>query len=180
MSLPVLLNEPLCAIQRQCEFLVRDEHLYREAAVTDDPVRRLVLAQIAQISPFQQIKTRKKKPFNPMLGETFEMVTEHYRFVGEKVYHRPQQVTAYCLEGESYKLQMYQSGNPKFMLNGGKGKLCIEMNGCRDLYFKKYDEHCSFMHPKFMIKNLIWGGNFPDVGGNLTAINHKTGEKVLM
>jgi len=45
----------------------------------------MVLAQIAQITPFVQIKCRKKKPFNPMLGETFEMVTEHYRFYGEKV-----------------------------------------------------------------------------------------------
>jgi hypothetical protein len=45
----------------------------------------MVLAQIAQITPFVQIKSRKKKPFNPMLGETFEMVTEHYRFLAEKV-----------------------------------------------------------------------------------------------
>ena len=34
-------------------------------------------------------KIRKRKPFNPMLGETFEMVTENFRFMSEKVSHVP-------------------------------------------------------------------------------------------
>jgi hypothetical protein len=28
-------------------------------------------------------KIRTKKPFNPMLGETYELVTEDFRFVSE-------------------------------------------------------------------------------------------------
>lgn len=35
-------------------------------------------------------KIRKRKPFNPMLGETFEMVTDDYKFMIEKVMHVPE------------------------------------------------------------------------------------------
>jgi hypothetical protein len=35
------------------------------------------------------MKLRKRKPFNPMLGETYELVTENYRFLAEKVQHTP-------------------------------------------------------------------------------------------
>ena len=112
VSLPVIINEPLCLLQRFGALLTADEYLYRQAAVSEDPVRRMVLAQIAQITPFVSIKLRRKKPFNAMLGETFEMVTEHYRFLAEKVSHTPKQILAFCLEGEHYELLCYNSPKP--------------------------------------------------------------------
>ena len=36
---------------------------------------------------FNCIKTRMKKPFNPMLGETYELVTDKVRVISEKVEH---------------------------------------------------------------------------------------------
>jgi len=113
-----------------------------------------------------------------MLGETFEMVTEHFRFLGEKVYHRPKQVIAFCLEGENYKLLSHNQPNPKFNFNGGRGMLTMNQAGCRDMYFKKYDEHMSFMNPQIVTKNIVWGGLYSDLAGSLTAINHKTGERI--
>ena len=32
---------------------------------------------------------RTKKPFNPMLGETYELVTEDFKFISEQVSHHP-------------------------------------------------------------------------------------------
>ena len=37
-----------------------------------------------------------------MLGETFEYVTEHFRFLGEKIQHNPKNILAFYLEGENY------------------------------------------------------------------------------
>lgn len=54
----------------------------------------------------------------------------------------------------------------------------MHIEGCRDIYFKKFDEHISFTHPTFAIRNLIWGGNFPDVGGRIEALNNTTGERM--
>ena len=52
--------------------------------------------------------------------------------------------------------------------------------GCRDMYFKKYDEHVTYQHPKMCIKNIIFGGIYPDIRGQLHAINHKTGERIYL
>jgi len=46
------------------------------------------------MSQFNLTKGRTKKPFNPMLGETYELVTEEYRFLSEQVSHHPP-VSAY-------------------------------------------------------------------------------------
>jgi hypothetical protein len=45
----------------------------------------MTLAVIALISSYSSTKIRKRKPFNPMLGETFEMVTEDFKFLAEKI-----------------------------------------------------------------------------------------------
>ena len=79
------MNEPISALQRIGETMVASEHIFRQAAETKDPVRRLVIAYIGIISAFSTLKTRKRKPFNPMLGETFEIVQNNYRFLAEKV-----------------------------------------------------------------------------------------------
>tara|TARA_B110000285_G_C14948050_1_gene525331 strand:+ start:729 stop:887 length:159 start_codon:yes stop_codon:yes gene_type:complete len=42
-----------------------------------------------------------KKPFNPLLGETFEYVTRKYRFLGEQVSHHPP-ISAFKFEGNGY------------------------------------------------------------------------------
>lgn len=57
-----------------------------KAALDEDPVKRLALAVIssALIAP-NSMKMRKKKPFNPMLGETYELVTDKFKIVSEKV-----------------------------------------------------------------------------------------------
>ena len=56
--------------------------------------------------------------------------------------------------------------------------LTLNQAGCRDMYFKKYDEHISFMNPQIVTKNIVWGGLYSDLAGSLTAINHNTGERI--
>ena len=68
--------------------MLGDEYFY-QAANCPDPVERLALIKIAIVSAFGTVKYRKKKPFNPMLGETFEFVTDKARYISEKVMHQP-------------------------------------------------------------------------------------------
>ena len=56
----------------------------------------------------------------------------------------------------------------------------MNIEGCRDIYFKKFDERVSFSHPTLAMRNLIWGGNFPDVGGRVEALNNNTGERMYV
>ena len=63
--------------------------------MSEDPVERSCLAVIALITSFSSVKYRKKKAFNPMLGETYEIVTDKVRYITEKVQHVPQQMVAF-------------------------------------------------------------------------------------
>jgi hypothetical protein len=69
-----------------------------------DPIRRMALVVVATLSGLHTMKYRKRKPFNPMLGETYELVTSNYRFFAEKIEHLPKQVFCYMLEGKAYTL----------------------------------------------------------------------------
>jgi hypothetical protein len=49
----------------------------------------MALVCVSIIAPFNTMKFRTKKPFNPMLSETFEYVTEKVRCLSEKIEHEP-------------------------------------------------------------------------------------------
>ena len=89
VSMPVIMNEPMSGLQRFAEMLVDEEEQFRIAAHTDDPVKRLTRVCMAFVSFLASSKLRKRKPFNPMLGETYEMVTDKFRFLSEKTGHVP-------------------------------------------------------------------------------------------
>jgi hypothetical protein len=180
VSMPVIINEPLSALQRNAEFLCCAEAKYREAAQCDDSLRRLILTWVASITGLNSIKKRKKKPFNPMLGETFEMVGEHYRFLAEKIQHTPIQISCSLLEGLGYKVWAYDKPNFKFGFGGGRGMIEIGPKGFFDIYYKKYDEHISIQKGPLYAKNIIFGGVYIDLGGQSVVYSAKTKEKVVI
>lgn len=60
---------------------------------------RGVYSTVAFVSAMNFAKMKKRKPFNPMLGETYELVTEKFRYIAEKCEHIPRQITCFELEG---------------------------------------------------------------------------------
>lgn len=111
VSMPVIMNEPMSGLQRFAESLIDEEEAFRIAAKTDDPVKRLMRVCIAFVSMLSSTKMRKRKPFNPMLGETYELVTDKFRFLAEKTGHLPVQTSACIMEGEGYTLSGSNSVN---------------------------------------------------------------------
>ena len=85
VSLPCILNEPVNGMQREAENYILGEGMINRAAIETDPVKRIALVICATMTGMQSSQVRKKKPFNPMLGETYELVTDRFRFVAEKV-----------------------------------------------------------------------------------------------
>ena len=85
------------------------------------------------------VKTRIKKPFNPMLGETYELVTEDFRWISEQVSHHPP-ITAYYQEGKNYKIHGFNDTKSSFGFGGGKGLMEIYQKGYLDYYYEKFDE----------------------------------------
>ena len=71
---PVYFNEPLSMLQKVAERF-KTEHLLQEASKhADDPVMRMAIVSAFMISMYSGIENRITKPFNPTLGETFEMM----------------------------------------------------------------------------------------------------------
>ncbi|KAL3060347.1 hypothetical protein OYC64_014830 [Pagothenia borchgrevinki] len=91
VAMPVQLNEPLNALQRLCEELEYSELLDR-AANTQDPFERMVYIATFIVSGYASSYYRTGgKPFNPLLGETYECdrPDKGFTFVAEQVSHHP-------------------------------------------------------------------------------------------
>ncbi|KAG7227741.1 hypothetical protein INR49_029506 [Caranx melampygus] len=91
VSMPAALNEPVNLLQRLCEELEYSE-LLDTASNTPDPYQRMVYIAAFAISGYSTATFRNRyKPFNPVLGETYECVREDrsFHFVSEQVCHHP-------------------------------------------------------------------------------------------
>ena len=91
ISMPVTLNEPLSTLQRLCEELEYSE-LIEKAVKSETALERLQWVVAFSISSYGSCNARAShKPFNPLLGETFECVRDDkgFRFISEQVSHHP-------------------------------------------------------------------------------------------
>ena len=90
MTLPVSFNEPTSLLQRVAEDMEYAD-LLDIAADRPDATERMVYVAAFAASEYASTTGRVAKPFNPLLGETYEYVRpdKGYRFVIEQVSHHP-------------------------------------------------------------------------------------------
>uniref|UniRef100_A0A8C6KUX8 Oxysterol-binding protein n=1 Tax=Nothobranchius furzeri TaxID=105023 RepID=A0A8C6KUX8_NOTFU len=115
VSMPAVLNEPLCLLQRLSEELEYPE-LLDIANHTDDPYERMVYVAAFSISGYAWASWRNRyKPFNPVLGETYENHREDrgFRFISEQVSHHPP-ISACHAESENFTFWQDQRWKNKF------------------------------------------------------------------
>lgn len=95
----VNFNEPLSMLQRLTEDLEYHE-LLDKAARCDSSLEQMCLVAAFSVSSYSTTVHRTAKPFNPLLGETYELdrLEEFgYRSLCEQVRARPQGVSVYSL-----------------------------------------------------------------------------------
>ena len=90
MTLPVSFNEPTSLLHR-CGEDMEYSDLLDLAAERTESIERLVYVAAFAASEYASTIGRVAKPFNPLLGETFEYVRpdKNYRFFVEQVSHHP-------------------------------------------------------------------------------------------
>lgn len=90
MTLPVTFNEPTSLLYR-CGEDMEYADLLDLAADRSDSIERLLYISAFAASEYASTIGRVAKPFNPLLGETFEYVRpdKNYRFFIEQVSHHP-------------------------------------------------------------------------------------------
>lgn len=90
MTLPVSFNECTSLLQRVAEDMEYTD-LLDQAADRSDSTERMVYVAAFAASEYSSTINRVAKPFNPLLGETYEYVRpdKGYRFFVEQVSHHP-------------------------------------------------------------------------------------------
>lgn len=68
-----MINEPLSFLQRLCEVDLEYSELLDRAASMEDSTQQMASVCAFAVASYSSTGYRIKKPFNPLLGETFEM-----------------------------------------------------------------------------------------------------------
>ncbi|KAA3449629.1 oxysterol-binding protein-related protein 1C-like isoform X1 [Gossypium australe] len=107
VCLPVYFNEPLSSLQKCFEDLEYSYLLDRayEWGKRGNKLMRILNVAAFAVSGYSSTEGRICKPFNPLLGETYEAVfpDKGVRFFSEKVSHHPMIVACHC-QGTGWKL----------------------------------------------------------------------------
>ncbi|KAK6922319.1 Oxysterol-binding protein [Dillenia turbinata] len=106
VCLPVYFNEPLSSLQKcfeDLEYSYLVDRALEWGKQGNDLMRILNIAAFA-VSGYASTEGRQCKPFNPLLGETYEAdyPDKGLRFFSEKVSHHPMIVACHC-EGRGWK-----------------------------------------------------------------------------
>ena len=184
IAMPVTSNEPVSILQTISESFEYASLLQK--LPSSGPVFNSLSVVSAFAVSFLSIyrdRTRAlRKPFNPLLGETFELVREDmgFRLIAEKVCHRPQ-VFAFHADHKDWECSYSVTPVQKFW---GKS---IEFNneGTLELLSKVTGELFEWAQPTTLMKNLIAGKRYLEpcnefevvssMGGKATISFEKTG-----
>jgi len=175
VSLPVWIFEPLSFLQIMCEPMQYAELLLK-ASESKDQFNRMGYL-LAFIASGYSCAVRNKKPFNPLLGETFEFEDkEHkWRFFAEQVSHHPPIGVAHVShEGFVFRFEMGTS--TKFRGNS----IDVKVNGLNTLEFTKFNDVFTWGHMDTIAHNIIIGGMWVDHFGTLEIKNHTTGDRGVL
>ncbi|XP_073162116.1 oxysterol-binding protein-related protein 6 isoform X3 [Lepidochelys kempii] len=171
VSMPVELNEPLNTLQHLCEELEYSE-LLDKAAETDDPYERMVLIAAFAASGYASTYYRAgSKPFNPVLGETYECIREDkgFRFFSEQVSHHPPVSACHC-ESKNFVFWQDIRWKNKFW---GKSMEILPI-GTLNVTFPKYGDYYVWNKVTTCIHNILSGRRWIEHYGEITIRNTKS------
>ncbi|CAD7696464.1 unnamed protein product [Ostreobium quekettii] len=182
ITMPSTINEPLSALQRLAEELEYSAILDRAAACATG-VDRLLHVSAFVLSSYSSMLLRDSKPFNPLLGETFEYSRGGVRFLAEQVSHHPP-VSCFWARGgdpnggseEGFELHGELELRSKFW-----GKSVAVMSAGR-LQLRLCGSGDEFVWDKaaVSINNIILGKLWLDVHGDVCVENRATGESARL
>lgn len=181
ISMPVSSNEPLSALQRVAEGLEYAQ-LLDAAAKSPSPQHRHLLVAAFSISYFSSSRARERairKPFNPMLGETFELVRSdaetpgNFRFLAEKVSHRP--VKMAC-QADSPLWSFAHSATPVQKFWGKSAELITEGKVYVVLRLADGVDECySWPIATVFLRNVVMGEKYFEPVGSVSVLNESSG-----
>uniref|UniRef100_A0A1A8HRJ2 Oxysterol-binding protein n=1 Tax=Nothobranchius kuhntae TaxID=321403 RepID=A0A1A8HRJ2_NOTKU len=178
ITMPIVFNEPLSFLQRISEYM---EHTYliNRACSLSNSIERMQAVAAFAVSAVASQWDRTGKPFNPLLGETYELVREDqgFRLISEQVSHHPP-VSAFHAESLSGDFIFHGSIYPKLKFWGKSVE--AEPKGTITLELLKHNEAYTWSNPYCCVHNIILGKLWIEQYGTVEIVNHRTGEKCVL
>ncbi|KAL9828103.1 putative oxysterol-binding protein [Arabidopsis thaliana] len=171
VTLPVIIFEPMTMLQKMAE-LMEYSHLLDMADKTEDPYLRMVYASSWAISVYYAFQ-RTWKPFNPILGETYEMANYNgVNFISEQVSHHPPMSAGHA-ENEHFTYDCTSKLKTNFWaipLTFTQTRVTLKRDGVV----------LDLVPPLTKVHNLIFGRTWVDSPGEMIMTNQTTGDKVVL
>ena len=174
IALPVFFNEPMSTLQKIIDFIEYD-YLLRRANKLDDQYLRLVHVFSILFILYSSVPFRVKKPFNPLLGETFEYFEGEVRCVLDQVSPHPPISAFYC-DCDDYTIWGHISVKANLSLSG----FSLVPKGPFNVKLKRTEELFTFERPKYSMHNYMIGALYLWINGDMTCTNSKTGDKLVV
>uniref|UniRef100_A0A8C1C3L6 Oxysterol-binding protein n=1 Tax=Cyprinus carpio carpio TaxID=630221 RepID=A0A8C1C3L6_CYPCA len=175
IPMPVNFNEPLSMLQRLTEDLEYSELLDR-AARCDSSLEQMCLVAAFSVSSYSTTVHRTGKPFNPLLGETYELdrVEEYgYRSICEQISHHPPAAAHHVISQRGWTLWQEITIDSKF-----RGKyISIMPLGHIHLKFHTSGNHYVWSKVTSTVHNIIVGKLWIDQSGDIIIMNHRNKDK---
>ncbi|KAJ8416481.1 hypothetical protein AAFF_G00357690 [Aldrovandia affinis] len=174
IPMPVNFNEPISMLQRLSEDLEYCE-LLDKAAKCQSSLEQLCYVAAFTVSSYSTTVHRTGKPFNPLLGETYELDRlreSGYRSLCEQVSHHPPAAAHHVISERGWTLRQEIALASKF-----RGKyLSIMPLGSIHCLFEKSNNHYSWKKVTTTVHNIIVGKLWIDQSGEIDVVNHQTGD----
>ncbi|XP_072304773.1 oxysterol-binding protein-related protein 2b isoform X2 [Eucyclogobius newberryi] len=178
ITMPIAFNEPLSFLQRITEYM---EHTYliNRASSLPDSIQRMQAVAAFAVSAVASQWERTGKPFNPLLGETYELVREEqgYRLISEQVSHHPP-ISAFHAESLTGDFVFHGSIYPKLKFWGKSVE--AEPKGTITLELLRHNEAYTWSNPYCCVHNIILGQLWIEQYGTVEIVNHSTGDKCVL
>lgn len=179
VSLPINYNEPLSMLQKQCEKFFYCNLLHK-AGTTSDPYLKLAYICAFVIADVSTNLNRILKPFNPILGETFEFFDNSlkYRYFSEQVSHNPP-ISAFICESDNFVF--FGDSRSKNKFSFFKGSVELNFLNKYNLILKNFNDHFVFNKPDVYMKGLVFGTPHYDFKGliSVSELNKKEASAVI-
>ncbi|KAI1704644.1 oxysterol-binding protein domain-containing protein [Ditylenchus destructor] len=138
-KLPMWAYEPVGTLQVICEELQFASQILDHALNAQSASIRICYVAAFVMSSYTFMATRKQKPFNPVIGETFEYISDQgWKYHAEQVSHRPPVSVAHA-EHDKWEWSSCVAGEYKITLQGNaeityKFPIELKLTGINESY----------------------------------------------
>lgn len=186
ISMPVSANEPTSLLHRVAEQL-EYANLLDTASKKGMPQERMLYVAAFAVSQFSHNRAKERairKPFNPLLGETYELVRGEnevpggLRLIVEKVTHRPVRL---AMQADSALWSFAQSPAPTQKFWGKSAELTTD--GRVRVVLRLPDgteEKYSWTIATMFLRNVVMGEKYVEPVGDMSVVKEGTGAKAVI